>query len=91
VPRTPEYAAALANRAGDLGTTGHPAQALSHAEQAVAIYREAARPNPGRFNFHPAVALEILARALAMLDRAADATAARAEATVLRKIITSNA
>jgi hypothetical protein len=55
----PEYAAALANLATDLGATAHPAQALPHAEQAVAIYREAARPNPGRFNLHLAVTLEI--------------------------------
>ena len=81
----PEYAAALANLAGDLATIGQSAQALQHAEHAVTIYREAARLNPGRFNPHLAVCLGNLARTLTMLDREADAAAARTEATALRE------
>jgi hypothetical protein len=64
---------------------GQPAEALPHAVEAVAIYREAAQLNPGRFNLHLAAALDTLARILSMLDRTAEAAAVRAEATVLRK------
>jgi tetratricopeptide (TPR) repeat protein len=80
----PECAAALVNLASDLSALGQADTALPFAREAVAIYQEAARQNPGRFRPFLAASLENLARSLTLLDRTAEAEAARAQAAALR-------
>ena len=63
---------------------GQADTALPFAQEAVAIYQQAARQNPGRFRPFLAASLENLARSLTLLDRTAEAAAARTQAAGLR-------
>jgi hypothetical protein len=62
---------------------GRLAEALSASEEAVAMYRELAEVNPGRYRPDLAWSLGVLADSLDLLGRGGDASVARSEAAAL--------